>query len=79
MAKMVELFTLGPARVLGLAGGRLTAGAPADITVFDPDKDWTYDVNKTCSKSKNSPFHGRRFRGGPAATIVSGQLVWPER
>jgi dihydroorotase len=76
LARLVELFTTGPARVLGLNRGRLSAGAPADVTIFDPERSWTYDVNKSYSKSRNTPFDGRTFRGGPVATIVSGRFVW---
>jgi dihydroorotase len=76
LARLVELFTAGPARVLGLNRGRLSAGAPADVTIFDPERSWTYDVNKSYSKSRNTPFDGRTFRGGPVATIVNGRFVW---
>jgi dihydroorotase len=76
LMKLIALYTTGPARVLGLERGRLAAGSPGDVTVFDPNLAWTYDVNKTLSKSKNSPFHGRTFRGGPVASIVSGTVVW---
>ncbi len=76
MARMVELFTTGPARVFGLDAGRLAAGGAADVTVVNPEIEWTYDVNVSQSKSKNSPFHGARFRGCPVATIVNGNLVW---
>ena len=51
-------------------------GAVADVTVFSADREWTYDVNKSFSKSRNSPFDGKTFRGGPVATIVGGQIVW---
>jgi dihydroorotase len=76
LARFVELFTTGPARVLALKCGRLSAGAPADVTIFDPERRWTYDVNKSHSKSRNSPFNGRTFRGGPVATVVKGRFVW---
>ncbi len=76
MMRLVELFTTGPARVMNLDCGRLAAGLPADITIIDPEIEWTYDVNQSFSKSKNSPFHGVKFRGGPAATIVDGAIVW---
>jgi dihydroorotase len=76
LARMVELFTTGPARILKLNRGRIELGAPGDLTIFDPELEWTYDVNRSLSKSRNSPFHGRRFRGGPVATVVGGQLVW---
>jgi len=76
LTRMVELFTSGPAHVLNLDRGSLTVGAPADITIFDTEHFWTYDVNKSASKSRNSPFHGITFRGGPVATIVNGRVVW---
>lgn len=76
MMRLVELFTTGPARVLGLSCGTLAHGAPGDITIFDPERSWTYDVNQSQSKSRNSPFHQKAFRGGPVATIVSGRTVW---
>ena len=77
LGKMIELFATGPAKVLGFAGrGRLTAGGPADLTILDPNREWTYDVNRSFSKSRNSPFNGRTFRGGPVATVVSGEIVW---
>ncbi len=79
MMRLVELFTTGPARVFGLAAGCLAPGEAADITILDPDLEWTYDVNRSFSKSKNSPFHGVRFHGGPVATFVDGQLVWQRR
>ena len=74
--RMVELFTTGPAGILKLNRGTLSPGAPADITVFDTTTEWTYDVQESFSKSRNSPFSGRRFRGGPLATIVGGKIIW---
>jgi len=76
LMRMVELFTIGPARVIGLERGTLSVGGPGDVTVFSTDREWVFDVNETQSKSKNSPFHGRSFRGGPIATIVAGNKVW---
>ena len=76
LMRLVELFTAAPARILGLNRGRLAEGSPGDVTVFDPDIEWTYDVNQSFSKSKNTPFDGRRFRGGPVAAIVGGAVVW---
>jgi dihydroorotase len=74
--RMVELFTTGPESVLQLGRGTLRPGAPGDITIFATDFEWTYDVNQSPSRSRNSPFHGRTFQGGPMATIVNGQIVW---
>ena len=76
VARLVELFTTGPARILGLDRGTLAPGAPGDVTMFSTERQWTYDVNKSFSKSRNSPFDGATFRGGPVATIVDGQIVW---
>jgi dihydroorotase len=71
---MVELFTTGPARVLGKER-KLAPGEPADITIFSLDRPWTYHVKESPSKSRNSPFDGRTFKGGPEATIVAGRVV----
>jgi dihydroorotase len=76
VGRLIELFTTGPARILGLDRGTLAQGAPADITVFSTDREWTYDVNKSFSKSRNSPFDGKTFKGGPVATVVAGEIVW---
>ncbi|MBZ5635284.1 MAG: dihydroorotase [Acidobacteriia bacterium] len=76
IGRLVELFTTGPARILGIDRGTLAAGGPADVTVFSTDREWTYDVNKSFSKSRNSPFDGKKFKGGPVATVVAGEVVW---
>ena len=76
LRRMVELFTTGPAGVLRLDRGTLAPGAAADVTILGSDFEWTYDVNQSFSKSKNSPFHGRKFRGGPVAAIVGGRFAW---
>lgn len=76
LMKMVELYTTGPANVLRLNRGTLAIGAPADVTILNPELRWTYDVNHSPSKSRNTPFHGAGFRGGAAATIVNGSIVW---
>ncbi len=74
LMRMVELFTSGPARVLGKQR-KLSVGEPADITVFSTDRPWTYNVQQTASKSRNSPFDGRTFQGGPVATLVAGKFA----
>ena len=76
LARLVALFTTGPARALGLDRGTLAQGAPGDVTIFDLEHAWTYDVNQSFSKSRNTPFNGRTFRGGPVATVVNGEIVW---
>ncbi len=74
--RMVELFTTGPESVMRLGRGTLAVGAPGDVTVFSTSAPWTYDVNQSFSRSRNSPFHGRTFHGGPVATIVNGSFAW---
>jgi dihydroorotase len=76
LSRMVELFTTGPESVMRLGRGTLAPDAPGDVTIFSPDVSWTYDVNQSFSRSRNSPFDGRTFRGGPVATIVNGEFVW---
>lgn len=76
LTRMVELFTTGPEAVMRLGRGTLSPGAPGDVTVFSTTEAWTYDVNQSASRSRNSPFDGRTFRGGPVATIVDGKFVW---
>src|SRR5208282_2367561 len=56
--RLVELFTTGPARILGIARGTLAEGAAGDVTIFSTEHEWTYDVTKSFSKSRNSPFDG---------------------
>src|SRR5579862_2315840 len=75
LMRLVELFTTGPEKILNLGRGKLAPGAPADVTIFSTDREWTYDVNKSFSKSRNSPFHGRTFKGGPITTVVAGEVV----
>jgi dihydroorotase len=76
LGRMVELFTTGPDSVMRLGRGTLATGAPGDVTIFSTDLSWTYDVNQSFSRSRNSPFHGRTFRGGPVATVVNGEFAW---
>ncbi|MDX2266718.1 MAG: dihydroorotase [Bryobacter sp.] len=76
VARMVELFTTGPARILGLNRGALTPGLPGDVTILDLNDSWTYEVAKTASKSRNSPFDGHTYRGRATATIVAGEVIW---
>ena len=88
---MVELFTTGPARVIAEAAagpaaiqmpgrdvpylGALTCGAPADVTVIDPDLVRTVDPRKFYSQGKNTPFRGMELKGWPCMTIVGGRIV----
>lgn len=80
LPKLVALYTSEPARVIGWTGeqarGALKPGYAGDVTIFHPEYPWTYDVAKSESKSRNSPFSGRTFRGGPIYTVVNGSVVW---
>jgi dihydroorotase len=74
LLRMVELFTSGPARVLGLER-TIAPGQPADLTIFSLEREWTFRAAESASKSRNSPFDERTFKGGPVATVVGGRLV----
>jgi dihydroorotase len=75
LMRMVELFTSGPARVLGIES-KIAAGQAANLTIFSLDDSWTYNVKESPSKSRNSPFDGRTFKGAPVATIVAGRVIY---
>jgi dihydroorotase len=77
LARIVELFTAGPAHVVDLRGrGTLARGSHADVTIFDPKKRWTFEAAKSRSKSRNTPFDGWQLTGKVVATIVRGQIVY---
>ena len=71
-SRLVELMSVHPARILGVQGGNLSPGEPADITIIDPDHVFTYTEDVIVSKSKNSPFIGRQFKGRAVLTMVEG-------
>ena len=75
LAEVIKKFTVAPAKLLRLSKGTLTMGADADITVFNPDLEWTFDRSQTASKSWNSPFHAWPLKGKAVLTIVSGRKV----
>jgi dihydroorotase len=75
LGSLVGKLSLNPARILGLNRGTLEAGAIADLTIIDPDREWTVDEAKLASKSKNSPYLGTTMKGQAAYTIVSGKIV----
>jgi len=75
LTRMIELFTTGPAGVLGMQR-KLAAGQPADVTIFSATHEWTYNVNDSPSRSRNSPFNGRKFKGAPMATIVAVKVAY---
>jgi dihydroorotase len=75
LVRMVELFTTGPARVLGMER-KIAAGQPADLTIFSTDRPWTFRAADSASKSRNSPFDGRAFKGVTVATVVAGRIAY---
>jgi dihydroorotase len=76
LPRLIELLSINPAKILNVPGGSLAAGAPADITILAPDLAVTVVAARMKSKSKNTPFDGWQLRGGVAATIVGGRLVY---
>lgn len=78
LPRLIQLFTQNPAKILSLNRGTLRQGAPGDVTIFGLEHEWSYDVNRSASKSRNTPFDGHTFRGGPVATVVAGQIVWQQ-
>jgi dihydroorotase len=75
LARVIEMLTIGPARAFSLSRGTLGLGAAADITVFDPEREWTVDPKNFKSRSRNTPFAGRVLRGAVVATFVAGRKV----
>ena len=73
---LVSLMSTNPARIVNRPYGRLSVGGPADITIFDPQLEWTYHAAAGRSKSRNSPFDGWNFKGAAVATIVGGRVVY---
>jgi dihydroorotase len=76
LPRLIQMLTINPARLLGLESGTLSLGAPADITLIDPDLEWTVDAGTFQSASRNTPFHGWKLKGRAVRTIVAGKTVW---
>jgi dihydroorotase len=76
--ELIGKLTVVPAGVIGIDAGRLAPGTAADVTVFDPEEVWVYDVSCSLSKSRNSPFSQRRMKGRVRLTMVGGRIVYRE-
>ena len=76
LPKAVALLTCGPAAALGIPAGQLEKGGVADVTVIDPELEWTVDAQKLVSKSKNTPFDGWKMKGAALCTIVGGKITY---
>lgn len=77
-SQILEKMTTNPARILGLQGGTLRPGSPADLIVIDPDQSWTVSRKQLHSAGKNTPFDGWELMGKVTHTIMNGQLVYPD-
>ena len=78
LSQLVAAMSTNPARILGVPGGTLAVGSPADVTLMDLNRTWTVDANRFASKSRNCPFNGWTLRGKAVMTIVGGKVVWEE-
>lgn len=75
LTQLVEKMSLAPAKILGVPGGTLSIGQPADVTVFDPDLEWTVDISAFKSKSRNSVLDGVSLTGKAITTFVGGRHI----
>jgi dihydroorotase len=80
LTQLISKLTCEPAKVIGRNGelGTLKAGAPANITIFDPDREWIVNSRNFASKGKNTPYDGYQFKGKVMATISQGKLVYTD-
>ncbi len=76
LPQVIAMLTANPARLLKLASGTLSPGAVADVTLIDPELEWTVDAGESASLSCNTPFHGWQLKGRAVRTIVAGKTVW---
>ena len=74
--EVISMFTSRPASVLGVQEPRVALGCPANFSLFDPQLKWTYDTAQGQSKSKNSPFNGRKIHGKTMLTVYNGRIVY---
>ena len=77
LPRLIEMFTVNPARLLQIEAGTLSVGCAADITLIDPDLEWTVDAKNFQSMSRNTPFDGCNLKGRAVRTIVGGKTVYP--
>jgi dihydroorotase len=79
LSQLVAKMSTNSARILGIPGGTLQIGTPADLTLIDLNKDWTVDANFFASKSRNCPFQGWTLQGKAVMTMVGGRIVSSEQ
>ena len=71
---LIRMMTVNPARIIGIEKGSLSRGKQGDVTIIDPEAEWTVDVNQFLSKSRNCPYHGWKVKGKVEKTIVGGEI-----
>ncbi|MCD8383091.1 MAG: amidohydrolase family protein, partial [Clostridiales bacterium] len=76
LADIIQKMTINPAKILGIRRGSLALGAPADITIFDPDQRWVIDPDRFVSKARNTPFGGMEVQGKVRYTIADGKIIY---
>ena len=79
LSKAIKKLSLNPAAVLGVEGGSIREGAPADLAIIDPDYEYVFTQEMIQSKSKNSPFIGQTMKGINLLTVVGGRIVWKRK
>jgi dihydroorotase len=79
VGRLVELLSTNPQKIMKVKPWGLFEGSIADLTVLDLNRSWTFDVNQSRSRSRNTPFHGWHFKGKAVATIVGGKVVFEDR
>ena len=76
ITRLIEMYTVEPARLLKIDAGTLSVGVRANVTMIDPALEWTVKVNQFQSASRNSPFDGWKLKGRAVCTIVGGKTIW---
>ena len=76
IARLIAMYTIAPARLLKIDAGTLSIGARADVTLIDPELEWTVRIDQFESASRNSPFNGWKLKGRAVRTIAGGKTIW---
>jgi dihydroorotase len=76
LPRLIEMLTVNPARLLQIDAGTLSPGRTADVTLIDPELEWTFEASASQSISRNTPFDGWKLKGRAVRTIVGGRTVW---
>jgi len=79
ITRLIELFSINPQKIMKVVPWGLFEGSTADLTILDLKRTWTFDVNQSRSRSRNSPFHGWPMKGKAVGTIVGGKVVFQDR